>query len=194
MCQSCGRGRETTLGHIRYRDSAEVQVGWCLCSAWSLVGCRGETRVSLLYGVLPVISPRGLTDDASLYLLNPRRLVCRGVVSRDVHTLRHITPRWGWSPGEQTERGNGGGLPGSHQEVSLELARGRFPIPFRRSLLYHWFVAAESRREGSDDMAEQRHNSGIVKAEQPAVQADDDTRRRAARRKTSLPFALPRAS
>ena len=37
-------------------------------------------------------------------------------------------------------------------------------------------------------MAEQRHNSGIVKAEQPAVQADDDTRRRAARRKTSLPF------
>ena len=73
------------------------------------------------------------------------------------------------------------------------VARGRFPIPFRRSLLYHWFVAAESRREGSDDMAEQRHNSGIVKAEQPAVQADD-TRRRAARRKTSLPFALPRAS
>lgn len=43
-------------------------------------------------------------------------------------------------------------------------------------------------------MAEQRHNIGIVKAEQPAVQADDDTRRRAARRKTSLPFALPRAS
>ena len=64
-----------------------------MCSAWSLVGCRGETRVSLLYGVLPVISPRGLTDDASLYLLNPRRLVCRGVVSRDVHTLRHITRR-----------------------------------------------------------------------------------------------------
>jgi len=93
MCQSCGRGRETTLGHIRYRDSAEVQVGWCLCSAWFLcLECRGETRVSLLYGVLPVISPRGLTDDASLYLLNPRRLVCRGVVSRDVHTLRHITP------------------------------------------------------------------------------------------------------
>ena len=30
-----------------------------------------DARLSLVYGVLPVISPRGLTDDASLYLLNP---------------------------------------------------------------------------------------------------------------------------
>jgi len=62
--------------------------------------------------------------------------VCRGVVSRDVHTLRHITPRWGWSPGEQTERGNGGGLPGSHQEVSLELALLVVASPFRSAGVY----------------------------------------------------------
>ena len=106
MCQRCGRGRETTWGHYRVqRGTSRMVLVFCIRS---LVWSR-ETRVSPLYGVLPVISPRGLTDDASLYLLNPRRLVCRGVVSRDVHTLRHITPHWGWSPGQRDGVLAGGG-------------------------------------------------------------------------------------
>ena len=87
-------------------------------------------------GVLAVVSPRGPSDDASPYI-RQWRLVCRGIVLRDAHTLRHITPHWESPLGESRHGGRRRqhlGLHGDGHDVGS--CHDQY-VAIRESALYH---------------------------------------------------------
>ena len=106
------------------------------CNPGSLARLESSVASVSHNGVLAVVSPRGPSDDASPYI-RQWRLVCRGIVLRDAHTLRHITPHWKSPLGESRHGGRRRqhlGLHGDGHDVGS--CHDQY-VAIRESALYH---------------------------------------------------------